>query len=82
VRLVGFTIEIYYDAARSYKRQKKKKGMTIVAGLLARSQYPEVPVTGHLGTSFSSFPLSQSECSDGSQHSKLLLHASHVALQN
>jgi hypothetical protein len=26
------------------------------AGLLARSQYPEGPVTGHLGTGFSWFP--------------------------
>jgi hypothetical protein len=29
---------------------------TLVAGLLARSQYPEGPVTGHLGTGFSWFP--------------------------
>jgi hypothetical protein len=29
---------------------------TLVAGLLARSQYPESPATGHLGTSFSWFP--------------------------
>ena len=28
---------------------------TLVAGLLARSQYPEVPATGHLGTGFSRF---------------------------
>ena len=26
---------------------------TLVAGLLARSQYPEGPATGHLGTGFS-----------------------------
>ena len=50
---------------------------TSVAGLLARSQYPEGPATGHLGTGF---PVSKSECPDGSQASKLLLHASHVAL--
>ena len=29
---------------------------TLVAGLLARSQYPEVPTTGHLGTDSSWFP--------------------------
>ena len=29
---------------------------TLVAGLLARSQYPEVPATGHLNTGFSCFP--------------------------
>ena len=29
---------------------------TLVAGLLARSQYPEGPDTGHLGTSFPWFP--------------------------
>jgi len=30
---------------------------------------------------FLGFPVPKSECSDGSQHSQLLLHASHVALQ-
>jgi hypothetical protein len=29
---------------------------------------------------FLGFPVSKSECSDGSQHSQLLLHASQVAL--
>jgi len=29
---------------------------TLVAGLLARSQYPEGSATGHLGTGFSWFP--------------------------
>jgi len=29
---------------------------TLVAGLLARSQYPEGLATGHLGTGFSWFP--------------------------
>ena len=29
---------------------------TVVAGLLARSQYPEGPATGHLGTGFTWFP--------------------------
>ena len=30
--------------------------LTLDAGLLARSQYPEGPATGHLGTGFSLFP--------------------------
>ena len=30
--------------------------LTLDAGLLARSQYPEGPATGHLGTDFSWFP--------------------------
>ena len=30
--------------------------LTLDAGLLARSQYPEGPATGHLDTGFSSFP--------------------------
>ena len=49
------------------------------AGLLARSQYSEVPATGHLDTGFSWFPSVYKKCCDGSQHSKLPLHASHVA---
>jgi len=32
---------------------------TLVAGLLARNQYPEGPGTGHLGTGFSWFPCVQ-----------------------
>ena len=55
--------------------------LTLDAGLLARSQYPEGPATGHLDTDFSWFPVSTSECWDGSQFSKLLLHACHVALR-
>jgi hypothetical protein len=30
--------------------------LTLDAGLLARSQYPEGPATGHLDTGFSRFP--------------------------
>ena len=30
--------------------------LTLDAGLLARSQYPEVPVTSHLDTGFAWFP--------------------------
>ena len=55
---------------------------TLDAGLLARSQYSEGPVTGHLNTGFSWFPCAYKQMlTDGSQHSKLPLHASHVALQ-
>ena len=54
---------------------------TLDAGLLARSQYSEGPATGHLDTVFFlCFPVSIRKRSDGSQHSKLPLHASHVAL--
>ena len=55
---------------------------TLDAGLLARSQYSEGPATGHLDTGFFflGFPVSINKRSDGSQHSKLPLHASHVAL--
>jgi len=53
---------------------------TLDAGLLARSQYSEGPATGHLDTGFSWFSVSISKCWDGSQNSKLPLHASHVAL--
>ena len=40
------------------------------AGLLAGSQYPEGPATGHLDPGFSWFP-STSECWDGSQDSQV-----------
>ena len=40
--------------------------LTLDAGLLARSQYPEGPMTGHLDTGFFGFPVSTSECWDGS----------------
>jgi len=36
-------------------------GLTLDAGLLARSQYPEGPATGHLDTGFLGFPVSTSE---------------------
>ena len=35
---------------------------TLDAGLLARSQYPEGPATGHLDTGFLGFPVSTNEC--------------------
>jgi len=55
--------------------------LTLDAGLLARSQYSEGPATGHLDTGFSRFPCVYKQMlTDGSQHSKLPLHASHVAL--
>ena len=54
---------------------------TLDAGLLARSQYSEGRGTGHLDTGFSRFPCVYKQMlPDGSQHSKLPLHASHVAL--
>jgi len=36
--------------------------LTLDVGLLARSQNPEGPATGHLDTGFLVFPLSKSEC--------------------
>ena len=36
--------------------------LTLDAGLMARSQYPEGPATGLLDTGFLGFPLSTSEC--------------------
>jgi len=55
---------------------------TLDAGLQARSQYSEGPATGHLDTGFSRFPCVYKQMlTDGSQHSKLPLHASHVALR-
>jgi len=54
---------------------------TLDVGLLARSQYSEGPATGHLDTGFSRFPCAYKQMlTDGSQHSKLPLHATHVAL--
>jgi len=54
---------------------------TLDTSLLARSQYSEGPATGHPDTGFSRFPCVYKQMlTDGSQHSKLPLHASHVAL--
>ena len=53
---------------------------TLDAGLLARGQCSEGPATGHLDTGFSRFPCVYKQMLDGSQDSKLPLHASHVAL--
>jgi len=35
---------------------------TLVAGLLAKSQYPEGPVTSHLSTGYFGFLVSNSKC--------------------
>jgi len=38
------------------RKQTVRNGIYLVAGLLATSQYPEGPATGHLSTGFSWFP--------------------------
>jgi len=48
---------------------------TLNAGLLAKSQYSATSEQVFLG-----IPVPKSKCWDGSQDSKLPLHASHVAL--
>jgi hypothetical protein len=53
---------------------------TLDAGLLARSQYPECPATSHLDTGFTWFPCVHKRMLRWFPVSKLLLHASHVAL--
>jgi hypothetical protein len=54
---------------------------TVVAGLPARSQYPEGPATGHLGTGFFLVSLClKANAEMVPKDTKLLLHASHVAL--
>jgi hypothetical protein len=52
----------------------------LVAGLLARSQYPEGPATGQLGTGFSWFPFLKANAEMVPKTLKLQLHASYVAL--
>ena len=52
---------------------------TLDALLLARSQYSVLRPASSTQV-FLGFPVSISKCGDGSQHSKLPLHASHVAL--
>ena len=54
--------------------------LTLDAGLLARSQYPEGPATGHLDTGFSWFPCVYKRILRWFPSFQLLLHASHVAL--
>ena len=55
---------------------------TLDAGLMARSQYSEGPETDHFDTGFSWFPCVYKQMlTDGSQDSKLPLHASNIALQ-
>ena len=52
---------------------------TLDARLLVRSQYSEGPATGHLDKGFSWFPCVYKQMlTDGSQDSKLPLHASHM----
>jgi hypothetical protein len=54
---------------------------TLVAGLLARTQYPEGPATCHFGTDFFFVPLClKANAEMVPKTPKLLLHASHVAL--
>ena len=54
--------------------------LTLVAGLLARSQYPEGPATGHLGTAFSWFPCVYKRMLRSFSRLQVPMHASHVAL--
>jgi len=42
--------------AELFHTDRHDEANSLVAGLLARSQYPEGPATGHLGTAFPWFP--------------------------
>ena len=53
---------------------------TLVAGLLARSQYLEGPATGHLDTGFPWCPCVYKQMLRWFPRLKLLLHASRVAV--
>jgi len=52
----------------------------LFAGLLARSQYPEGPATGHLGTGFSEFPCVYKRMLRWFARLQVATAASHVAL--
>ena len=54
--------------------------LALGAGLLASSQYPEGPATGHLDTGFSWFPYVYKRMLRWFPSFQSLLHASHVAL--
>jgi hypothetical protein len=58
----GFAIKILLASVYLLAYLSLPDCYTLVAGLLARSQYPEGPTTGHLGTGFHGFPVSISEC--------------------
>jgi hypothetical protein len=53
----GF-LPLFYTISplQDYKYNLVAGLLTLVAGLLARSQYPKGPATGHLGTGFSWLP--------------------------
>ena len=53
--------------------------ITLVAGCWLEVSMRKVLRPATSAEVFLGFPVSKSECWDGSQHSKLLLHASHVA---